>query len=92
MSFEPAATDEIRTDAVATSAASSPSPWRNPIRWFWHQQDSSSRHAPVVRTLWALVLIAGSVVGSELYEWARNKAIDPDQYVKELAAKQETTA
>jgi len=41
--------------------------------------------------LWAVLLIVGGVAASEAYEWGRSKVVDPDQYLKELAAKQDSS-
>ena len=63
--------------------------WRHPIAWFWKTQDSTSKAAPVMRTLWALVLLVGGFVVNEAYGYIRGKFVGPDQYLKELSDKQD---
>lgn len=84
----------IEKDAKQTKAESpisapkSPS-WRHPVSWFWHMQDTTSSAAPLVRTLWAVVLLIGGIGVNEAYGWVRGKFVDPDQFIKQLAAKQD---
>lgn len=91
--------DQTQTDMQPTSVApatpktpdSAPrvSLWRNPVRWFWRMQDTTSSKAPVVRTLWAIALVIGGFGVNEAYSYARSMLVDPDQYLKELSAKQD---
>lgn len=66
-----------------------PSLWRNPIQWFWRMQDTTSSSAPTVRSLWAVALIVGGFGVNEAYGWARSQIVDPDEYLKDLSAKQD---
>jgi hypothetical protein len=78
-----------QTKAKSSAGAPKSPSWRHPVSWFWHMQDTTSSAAPLVRTVWAVVLLIGGIGVNEAYGWVRGKFVDPDEFIKQMAAKQD---
>jgi len=81
-------------DASADPASGNgPSPrwYRQPIAWFWHKQDSSSRGNGWARSIWAVFLLLGGFAINEGYAYVRSSFVDPDAYLKKIEAKQDAS-
>lgn len=82
--------------AVASAASSAPVKAKQPnviwrfFKWMWRVIDGKLFPGPIGRTVVAAILLAIGVAGNEGYQFIRDRIIDPDEVVKQLAKDQKT--